>query len=485
MFEIFSGLSAVIIVLLLLSLLLVLVFEFINGFHDTANAVATVIYTQSMKPIHAVAASGVCNFAGVALGGLAVAYAIVYLLPIDILISGDSNRVLAMIFALLIAAILWNLGTWYLGLPASSSHTLIGAILGVGLVNAFLSNQDLSRGINWSKAIDVGMSLLLSPMVGFLMAGALFLLIKQFLPGANIHKSPYLRNDIEGRKHPPFWTRFLLIISALGVSFAHGSNDGQKGVGLIMLALICVVPSQFAINLNTSRHQIEQSVDAANHLNLFITSHQAQFDQTFPVEASSETHCQPSETQKHIKQLTQSLRGITNFNELKPLQRKQVRGNFLCIDDAAKQLAKMPGLTKQDQAYVMSLRKDMSASTEYAPMWVIFAVASALGLGTMVGWRRVVKTVGEGIGKKDMTYAQGVSAQITAAISIGIANVLGLPVSTTQVLSSGVAGTMVANKSGLQWVTVRNIGLAWLFTFPVAMILSGGLFFIFTLFLSK
>lgn len=484
MFEIFSGLSVAIVLLLLLSLLLVLVFEFINGFHDTANAVATVIYTHSMKPIHAVSASGICNFAGVALGGLAVAYAIVYLLPIDILISGDSSRVLAMIFALLIAAILWNLGTWYLGLPASSSHTLIGAILGVGLVNAILSDQDLSQGINWSKAIDVGMSLLLSPMVGFVMAGALFLLIKRFLPEANIHKSPYLRNDVEGRKHPPFWTRFLLIISALGVSFAHGSNDGQKGVGLIMLALICVVPSQFVLNLNTSRHQIEQSIDAANRLNNFISSHQAIFNQTFPPEASSETHCQVSETQQHITQLTQSLKGVTNFNDIDPAQRKAIRGHFLCIDDAAKKIVKMPELTKQDQAYVMSLRKDMSSSTEYAPMWVIFAVASALGLGTMVGWRRVVKTVGEGIGKKDMTYAQGVSAQITAAISIGMANVLGLPVSTTQVLSSGVAGTMVANRSGLQWVTVRNIGLAWVFTFPVAMLLSGGLFFIFTLFLA-
>lgn len=483
MFEIFSGLSAAIVILLLLSLLLVLLFEFINGFHDTANAVATVIYTQSMKPTYAVVASGICNFAGVALGGLAVAYSIVYLLPIDLLISDDSSRVLAMIFALLIAAILWNLGTWYLGLPASSSHTLIGAILGVGIVNALLNSQDLNQGINWSKAIEVGMSLLLSPMVGFLMAGALFIIIKHLLPDANIHKSPYLRNDVEGRKHPPFWTRFFLIISAMGVSFAHGSNDGQKGIGLIMLALICVVPANFVLNLNTSAYQIERSTDAANHLHAFIRSHQTQFTQTFPNANPSSIHCQTSDSIIHIKELTQNLKGVSNFNNIDSKKRKQIRGHLLCLDAAAKKIAKMSGLSKEESHYITALRKDIATSTEYAPLWVIFAVASALGLGTMVGWRRVVKTVGEGIGKKDMTYAQGVCAQITAAVSIGIANVMGLPVSTTQVLSSGVAGTMVANNSGLQWITIRNISLAWLFTFPVAMLLSGGLFFIFTLFL--
>ncbi|MBP6562251.1 MAG: inorganic phosphate transporter, partial [Neisseriaceae bacterium] len=212
MFELFSGLTAGLVILLLLSLLLVLAFEFINGFHDTANAVATVIYTQSMKPTHAVLASAVFNFVGVIAGGLAVAYSIVHLLPVDVLASDDSGRMLAMVFSLLIGAIIWNLGTWYFGLPASSSHTLIGAIIGVGVANALLSGQDLTQGINWGKAADVGLSLLLSPIAGFFLAFFMLHAFRFIFPETNIHKSPYQRQDVEGRKHPAFWTRFMRIL---------------------------------------------------------------------------------------------------------------------------------------------------------------------------------------------------------------------------------------------------------------------------------
>ncbi len=480
-----ATLSTSLIFLLILSVGLILFFEFINGFHDTANAVATVIYTQSMKPIHAVIASGVFNFLGVVSGGLAVAYAIVNLLPVDLLASGDNKLVMEMIFALLLGAIIWNLGTWYFGLPASSSHTLIGSIIGVGVAHALLSGQSLSKGINWGKAMDVGASLLFSPLAGFVLAFLILTAIKRLLPLANIHQSPHSRSDIRGKKHPPFWTRFLLILSAMGVSFAHGSNDGQKGVGLMMLTLICILPAQFVLNVNSSRYQLERTLAASTQLQAFATEQQSRIQAAFPLDAVTSTgshkiHCQPATTGANAAAVQQLLAHTRSIADLNPAQRWQLRANLLCLDSNAKKMAQMKDSNSSEKSYLSALRKDFTLPIEYAPLWVIIAIASALGMGTMIGWRRVVTTVGEGIGKSHMTYAQGVSAQITAAIGIAGANLFGLPVSTTQILSSAVAGTAVANKSGLQAATIRNIILAWLFTFPVAMLLSGCLFMLFS-----
>jgi len=482
MLELFSGLDLRLALTLVLSLGFVLTFEFINGFHDTANAVATVIYTQSMKPRLAVFASGLCNFFGVLSGGLAVAYAIVHLLPVDLLISVNTAHGMSMVFALLAAAILWNLGTWYLGLPASSSHTLVGAILGVGMANSLINHTPLSQGINWGKAIEVGMSLLLSPMVGFLLSAAIVLLLRHYRPQSNMHKSPFQRQQIEGRKHPPFWTRFMLIVSSMGVSFAHGSNDGQKGVGLIMLVLIGIVPANYVLNLDSSPYQLERTRDAATHLQQFYSQHEAGLHlllTAHPPGKSSEAHaCNPLTTSDTVNQLNQVLNSGSSYQQLTPQQRWDVRSRLLCLDDAAKQASTLPGLSTDDKHHLQSLRADLTVTTEYAPTWVIVSVALALGVGTMIGWRRVVKTVGEGIGKKDMNYSQGLSAQITAAISIGLASLFGLPVSTTHVLASGVAGAMVADKSGLQFSTIRSIILAWVFTLPVAMALSAGLYYL-------
>ncbi|WP_215780921.1 inorganic phosphate transporter [Paludibacterium sp. B53371] len=479
MLALFSGLYLKLAITLFLSLGFVLTFEFINGFHDTANAVATVIYTQSMKPRLAVFASGVCNFLGVLSGGLAVAYAIVHLLPVDLLVSVNTAHGMSMVFALLAAAILWNLGTWYLGLPASSSHTLIGAILGVGLANALLNHSPLSQGINWGKAIEVGMSLLLSPMVGFLISGLIVILLRRYRGRSNMHKTPYQRQQVEGRKHPPFWTRFMLILSAMGVSFAHGSNDGQKGVGLIMLVLIGIVPANYVLNMDSNPYQIERTRDAALHLQQFYAQHDAALQTLLSKNHYSVSHgCNPLATGKTVDALNQTLMNDTDYHNLSPEQRWDVRTRLLCLDDAAKLASQLPHLADGDKRNLQALRGDLTQTTEYAPYWVILSVALALGVGTMIGWRRVVKTVGEGIGKKDMTYAQGMAAQITAAISIGLASFIGMPVSTTHVLSSGVAGSMVADKSGLQFGTIRAILLAWLFTLPVSMALAAGLYYL-------
>ncbi|KAF0814228.1 Low-affinity inorganic phosphate transporter 1 [Andreprevotia sp. IGB-42] len=484
MLDLFSGLDFSIGLSLALALFFVLAFEFINGFHDTANAVATVIYTKAMPPNLAVMLSGLFNFFGVLLGGLGVAYAIVHLLPVDLLINVNSGQGLAMVFSLLAAAILWNLGTWYFGLPASSSHTLIGSILGVGLMNAVMRDAPLATSINWQKAIDIGLSLLVSPLVGFALAGLLLWLLKRYLPLAKMHKTPETRRGLDGKKHPPFWNRLVLVLSAMGVSFVHGSNDGQKGVGLIMLVLIGIVPGKFVLDQDSTTYQIERTRDATVHLQQFYERHAGELTDYLALgknnasELPAKFRCEATLTMPTIAALLKSLEGIKSYRELTPEARTQVRRYLLCLDDTAKKVAKLPAVPAQDRDDLDKLRKDLTATTEYAPFWVILAVAAALGLGTMVGWKRVVLTVGEKIGKQGMTYAQGMCAQITAACSIGIANLFGLPVSTTHVLSSGVAGTMVANGTGVQISTVQKILLAWVLTLPAAMGLAAGLFWL-------
>jgi low-affinity inorganic phosphate transporter len=490
MFDLFSGLDAWVVVSLLLALAFVLTFEFINGFHDTANAVATVIYTNAMPPHLAVIFSGFFNFLGVLLGGVGVAYAIVHLLPVELLINVNSAHGLIMVFSLLTAAIAWNLGTWYFGIPASSSHTLIGSILGVGLANALLSDIPLADGVNWQKAIDIGISLVASPLAGFAIAALILLALRRWRSNSKMHKTPTERLAVDGKKHPPFWNRLVLILSAMGMSFVHGSNDGQKGIGLIMLVLIGIVPAQFVLDLNSSTYQIERTRDATEHLSQFYQRNAATLGEYLALgkisnaEMPKKFSCEPQLTEANIANVLGNLKGVESYQSLSAEARIEVRRNLLCLDDTAKKVGKLKNLEAREKADLDKLRKDLTATTEYAPFWVILAVALALGLGTMVGWKRVVRTVGEKIGKQGMTYAQGMSAQITATLAIGMANLYSLPVSTTHVLSSGVAGTMVANKSGLQGGTVRTILIAWVLTLPATVLLSAGLFWLASSFIS-
>lgn len=483
MFDLFTGLNPWVIFSLILALSFVLAFEFINGFHDTANAVATVIYTKAMPAHLAVVASGIFNFFGVLLGGVGVAYAIVHLLPVELLIDVETGRGLIMVFSMLSAAIAWNLGTWYFGIPASSSHTLIGSILGVGLANALVTNAPLADGVNWRKAMDIGLSLIVSPTAGFLIAGLFLILLKYWLPLSKMHITPEQRREISDKKRPPFWNRVVLVMSAMGVSFVHGSNDGQKGIGLIMLVLIGIVPAKFVLDVEATPYQIKRSYDAALHLSDFYERNAHTLGDFLALgktdrrtELPKAYRCDPTTTMATIDALRANLSGVTDYETLPPEKRIEVRRYLLCLDDTARNVSSLEGLPTRERSDLKKLRKDLVATTEYSPFWVILAVALALGIGTMVGWKRVVQTVGEKIGKQGMTYAQGMCAQVTACIAIGFANVYSLPVSTTHVLSSGVAGTMVANKTGLQQGTVRTILLAWVFTLPASMLLSAGLF---------
>jgi PiT family inorganic phosphate transporter len=451
---VFDGsLGAGTMLLLGLSLLIAFGFEFVNGFHDTANAVATVIYTRSLRPWTAVILSGICNFLGVFLGGIAVALSIINLLPVELLVSGGTGDGLAMMLALLLAAILWNLGTWYLGLPASSSHTLIGAIVGVGLANSLLPGHEFGSGVNWGKAGDVGLALLISPLVGFGLAAALLLVGKKLIRDPQLYLPPV------GTQPPPTWIRAVLIGGCTGVSFAHGSNDGQKGVGLVMLILMGIVPAGFALNLELGEPALTKAHRAID-----------------TVEQTLAASPEAGEVRTRLQKLEADLGAATNVREVPAERRGDVRRDLLLVDAELKKLAKE--LDEPTAVTVDKARQDLRGLTDYAPSWVMFGVALSLGVGTMVGWRRIVVTVGEKIGKDQMTYAQGAAAQVVAMSTIGISAGLGLPVSTTHVLSSGVAGTMVAQRAGLQGSTITKILSAWVLTLPASMLLSGILFLV-------
>lgn len=495
MLHLFTGVDFHTGLMLILALVFVLFYEAINGFHDTANAVATVIYTRAMRAEYAVVMAGLFNFFGVMLGGLSVAYAIVHLLPTDLLLNISSAHGLAMVFSLLLAAIIWNLGTWYFGLPASSSHTLIGSIIGIGLTNALLTDTSVVDALNVPKMISIFLSLILSPIVGMVVAGLVLFVLLRFWNSnkkrKRVHLTPADREKLDGKRKPPFWTRTALIISAIGVSFSHGANDGQKGIGLIMLVLIGVAPAGFVVNMSASGYEISRTRDAVVNLQEFYQQHGDALKHVIDLSTSvpatetvlpdngvKEFHCDSSRVMIAIERSLGLLNNLKSYDQLNAEDRGRVRRLLMCIADTMDKVAKLPEITSEDRRYLNNLRQDMLKTVEYAPLWIIVAVALALSLGTMVGWRRVAVTIGEKIGKRGMTYAQGVSAQVTAALSIGVASYTGMPVSTTQVLSSAVAGTMIVDGGGVQGKTVKNILLAWVFTLPVSLVMSGALYWL-------
>jgi inorganic phosphate transporter, PiT family len=470
-------------VLLGLALLVALGFEFVNGFHDTANAVATVIYTHSLEPHVAVVWSGFWNFLGVLTSSGLVAFGIISLLPVELILQVGSKAGFAMVFALLVAAIIWNLSTWYFGLPASSSHTLIGSIIGVGIANQLMSARTGTSGVDWAQAANIGKSLLLSPIVGFALAGLLLLIMKAVIKNRKLYEAP------EGTEPPPFWIRALLVLTCTGVSFAHGSNDGQKGMGLIMLILIGTVPTAYALNhavtYQDSQDFIAVSQQAANTLSNYVSPNAVIGDAHEDVTNYIRTKEFTPNTMLALRTLVSDIGNETSlYREMKNIPNDRVRNfrnDMYLISEALRLMKKngQPQISAADTALLAGYKAHIDHATRFIPLWVKVAVAMALGLGTMVGWKRIVVTVGEKIGKSHLTYAQGAVAKITAMATIGAADGFGLPVSTTHVLSSGIAGTMAANHSGIQWSTVRNLALAWVLTLPVAMCLSGSLFWLF------
>jgi inorganic phosphate transporter, PiT family len=469
--------------LLGLALLVALGFEFVNGFHDTANAVATVIYTHTLEPHVAVVWSGMWNFTGVVLSSGAVAFGIVSLLPVELILQVGGKAGFSMVFALLVAAIIWNLGTWWFGLPASSSHTLIGSIIGVGIANQLMSVKTGTSGVDWGQATNIGKSLLLSPLVGFVVAALLLMACKAIIPNKALYEAP------KGTEPPPFWIRCLLVLTCTGVSFFHGSNDGQKGMGLIMLILIGTVPTAYAVNHAVTYQQTQDfvavSTQTANALSHYISPSAVIGDARDDLTDYIRTKQFNANTMLALREMINGIgTEMALYKELKAVPQDKVRNfrNDMYVVSEALRLMKKTGepkFSEADTAVIANYKKHIDNATKFIPTWVKVAVALALGLGTMIGWKRIVVTVGEKIGKDHLTYAQGAAAEITAMATIGAADGFGLPVSTTHVLSSGVAGTMAANHSGLQWGTVRNLLMAWVLTLPASMVLAGFLFWAF------
>jgi len=465
------GLETDIFILLSLCLFAACAFEFVNGFHDTANAVATVIYTNSLKPNVAVVWSGFCNFVGVLFGGIGVAMGIVNLLPVELLVDQNVYHSIAMVLALLLSAIIWNLGAWYFGLPSSSSHTLIGSILGVGLAYTVMpENQNGSAAVNWEKAAETGQALLFSPLFGFSMAVLLMYILRKTVRTDTLFKEPKKNTP------PPSWIRGVLILTCTGVSFFHGSNDGQKGVGLVMLILIGITPSFFALNgqvdpltMQGNLAKIEQIVCRIDSVGLSAADRKRLID-----------------TRAEVDELQSKLERPLVDGQFAPEDRLQVRRDLLLVNNNVKKLMDSENvqLSEAERTELKANtdeKKGLRRFTDYAPQWVILMISLSLGLGTMVGWKRIVVTVGEKIGKQHLTYAQGASAELVAASTIGLASLLKVPVSTTHVLSSGIAGSMVASKGikNLQGKTVKNIAAAWILTLPVSILLAFTLFLFF------
>ncbi len=452
--------SGLVVAILVACFVLVLAFEATNGFHDTSNAVATVIYTNSLKPIPAVVWSGIMNFVGVLVGGIAVAYALVEILPPDVLTPPDGAPALPMLVALFVAALFWNVLTWFFGIPNSSSHCIIGALVGVAIADSLIQARSLADGVDWQQITKVLEALALSPILGLLIAGGLYFVLRAVLRRGHLFEPP------EGDQPPAWWLRVLLILTCTSVSFGHGTNDGQKSIGLIMLTIIGLLPATYALNPGAGAQLAQLHANAAAAIPLIEAYGDDRKDQG-----------------------VQAARNLQSFDpgSAVPIGREspdqtrlrtQRRGEIYAVLAELKQVTENRQASQADRAKAKHLRAAMSGPVHYAPLWVRVLSAVCLGAGTMVGYRRIVKTLGERLGKSHMTPGQGGSAELVGSVLIGTAGFTGLPVSTTHIITSGIAGTMVAGGQGVQSNMLVRIGLAWLFTLPATILIAGALFYL-------
>jgi len=455
---------------------MVMMFEATNGFHDAANAVATVIYTKSLKPAPAVIWSGFINFLGVLIGGIAVAYALVELLPAEVLTPPDGGPAVAMLVSLLVAALFWNIGTWWFGLPNSSSHCLIGALIGVALGNALARSRSLVAGVHWPQLWRVLEALALSPLLGFVLAGALYLLTRKTVHDRHLYEPA-------GDKPPVWWMRAILILTCTGVSFSHGTNDGQKSIGLIMLTIIGIFPATYALNPAAGQSLNDLPTLMQRAVPLLQKYGDDEKATALASAKSIETRAAQGEPVAHLDGLDANKSGQPARIEIgmkseTAKRRSSVRGDVYQVISELKHVEEAKGVSAQDKKQATQIAKQLGKSVEYAPAWVRALSALCLGIGTMIGYKRIVKTLGERLGNVHLTPAQGAAAELVSAVLIGIAGVTGLPVSTTHIVTSGIGGTMVASGAGLRYGMISRILIAWVFTLPVTILIAGGLYFL-------
>jgi PiT family inorganic phosphate transporter len=457
MFAAIAPSSTIALAVLVFCFILVLAFEFSNGFHDTANAVATVIYTHSLKPVPAVILSGTLNFLGVVLGGIAVAFTLVEILPPDVLTPPNGNPAIAMLLALFLSALIWNVAAWWLGIPCSSSHAIIGSLLGVAIVNSVTASRGLGEGVDWSQVWSVLRALFLSPLLGFFLAGLLFRVLNAAI------RDRTLFEPTTAERPPVWWVRGILILTCSGVSFAHGSNDGQKSIGLIMLTIIGIMPAAFSLNPEAGADSLPAIVQAARDAQPLIQRY-----------GDNEKDLAVSDAQRRVAQLG----GIQSLQEVPDRERPGLRDAVYHMNAELKAVSESKAAPAEDKSTAKRLHDTLHGAVEYAPIWVRMLSAVCLGLGTMIGYKRIVTTIGERIGKRHLTPAQGASAELVGGVLIGTAGFSGLPVSTTHIISSGVAGTMAGSGAGVQSAVVWQIVIAWVATLPATIVLSGGLFWL-------
>jgi inorganic phosphate transporter, PiT family len=453
--------------LLIFAFILVIAFEATNGFHDAANAVATVIYTKSLQPGPAVIWSGLMNFVGVLVGGISVAYALVEILPPEVLSPPSGAPAVAMLVALLVSALFWNIGTWWFALPNSSSHCLIGALIGVALGNALLQARSLSEGVHWGQLWNVLEALALSPVLGFALSGALYFVLRHTAHDRRLYEP--------AKEGPPiWWMRGTLILTCTGVSFAHGTNDGQKSIGLIMLTIIGLFPALFALNpmaVETIQNLPKLAAEAAPLIQQYGDDEKAQaldaakrLQQGVPAPPPRVTFVAARDSKPGL---------VTD--EAKT--RSGVRNDVYQLISQLKHADEAPGIGADDKNKAKGLAATLGQAVAYAPWWVRIMSALCLGIGTMIGYRRIVETLGERLGNVHLTPAQGASAELVSAVLIGTSGISGLPVSTTHIVTSGIGGTMVSSGAGLRYGMLSRIAIAWLVTLPVTIILAGTLYY--------
>jgi len=458
--------SGIIIAMLVACFAMVLAFEATNGFHDSSNAVATVIYTQSLKPVQAVVWSGAMNFVGVLVGGIAVAYALVGILPPDVLTPPDGAPAVPMLVSLFTAALFWNILTWAFSIPNSSSHCIIGALIGVAIADALLKSRDLSQGVDWKQIVTVLKGLAISPILGFILAGGLYGMLRLVLRSGHLFEAP------QPGKPPVWWLRGLLILTCTSVSFSHGSNDGQKSIGLIMLTIIGLLPATFALNPQALEQLSTLDQNAAAAVPLIEQYGDDVKPQALKAAAAlqgagAELNDQANELRSNEPPQTQTR-----------ATRAQLRGDVYDVLSELKRVGEAKDVNPADKKLAADLIKKMGPPVQYAPMWVRVLSALCLGIGTMIGYKRVVRTLGERLGKQHMTPGQGASAELIGSLLIGTAGLTGLPVSTTHIITSGIAGTMVAGGQGVQGGMLLRIALTWVVTLPVTILLSAASFYL-------
>jgi inorganic phosphate transporter, PiT family len=460
--------------LLIFALVMVIMFEATNGFHDAANAVATVIYTKSLQPGQAVVLSGVMNFVGVLVGGIAVAYALVELLPAEALSPPDGGPAIAMLVSLFLAALGWNLATWWFALPNSSSHCLIGALIGVALGDSLLHSRAVRDGVHWGQLWRVLEALAVSPLLGFVLAGALYFLCRKTLHDPNLYQPVT-------EKPPIWWMRGILILTCSSVSFAHGTNDGQKSIGLIMLTIIGIFPATYALNPTSHLSLKDMSSvmqQAAPLIERYGDDQKASglaAAKSIEQQASSAARDDP---QQHAAQPDAAQPRVqAGRNSPSAKIRATIRDDAYQVISQLKHAEESKQISADDKKTAQKLGKELGQAVEYAPFWVRMLSALCLGIGTMIGYKRIVKTLGERLGNIHLTPAQGASAEVVSAILIGTAGFTGLPVSTTHIVTSGIAGTMVASRAGLRYGMISRIAIAWLITLPVTISIAGGLYY--------